>query len=91
MNLNLEHPFTSRAHRLLHWGHWFTFLNIFIALLISITYLTPETIPDTTIGWVYLLTSWIGHTAFLCFVCFLGILMRSLLNFDRRASGYFRQ
>lgn len=71
MNLNLEHPFTSRAHRLLHWGHWFTFLNIFIALLISITYLTPETIPDTTIGWVYLLTSWIGHTAFLCFVCFL--------------------
>lgn len=71
MNLNLEHTFNSRAHKLLHWGHWFTFLNIFIALLISITYLTPETIPDTAIGWAYLATSWIGHTAFLSFICFL--------------------
>lgn len=70
MNLNLEHPFTSRAQKLLHWGHWFTFLNIFIALLISLTYLTPETTPDTAIGWLYLMTSWIGHTAFLCFICF---------------------
>ncbi len=71
MNLSTHQPFTSRAHRLLNWGHWFTFFNILIALTISVTYIAPDATPQTVLGWVYLLTNWVSHTAFICFVCFL--------------------
>lgn len=61
----------NKIDRLLRWGHWFTFFNILLALLITGSYFFADPWPATGIGWIYLLLNWLGHTAFLCFLYFI--------------------
>lgn len=67
----------SYSKKLLHlisWSHWFTFFNIIAAIALSSYYLFSETAPDTLLGQVYLITTWVSHTAFLTFMSFVLIL-----------------
>lgn len=61
----------KKVNRLLNWGHWFTFFNILLALLITSSFWWSEPLPQTVLGSVYLLVNWLGHTAFLCFMFFI--------------------
>ena len=67
----------SYSKKLLHlisWSHWFTFFNIIAAIALSSYYLFSETAPDTLLGQVYLMTTWVSHIAFLTFMSFVLIL-----------------
>lgn len=61
----------NKIDRLLRWGHWYTFFNILLALLITGSYFLADPLPHTVVGWLYLLLNWLGHTAFLCFLFFI--------------------
>ena len=61
----------KKVNRLLNWGHWFTFFNILLALLVTSSFWWSEPLPQTVLGSVYLLVNWLGHTAFLCFMFFI--------------------
>jgi len=67
----------SYSKKLLHlisWSHWFTFFNIIVAVALSSYYLFSETAPDTLLGQIYLVTTWVSHIAFLTFMSFVLIL-----------------
>jgi len=67
----------SYSKKLLHlisWSHWFTFFNIFAAIALSSYYLFSETTPDSLLGQIYLITTWVSHIAFLTFMSFVLIL-----------------
>ena len=67
----------SYSKKLLHlisWSHWFTFFNIIAAIALSSYYLFSETMPDSLLGQIYLITTWISHIAFLTFMSFVLIL-----------------
>ena len=67
----------SYSKKLLHlisWSHWFTFFNIIAAIALSSYYLFSETTPDTLLGQIYLVTTWVSHIAFLTFMSFVLIL-----------------
>ncbi|MEJ6474601.1 DUF3413 domain-containing protein [Pseudoalteromonas piscicida] len=70
MNLTPHSPFSSKASQLLSWGHWFTFANIGLVLLISLVYLFADKSPSTFVGWFYMLITWISHTSFITFCAF---------------------
>jgi len=68
---------TTYSKRLLHlisWSHWFTFFNIIAAIGLSSFYLISETQPETLLGQVYLITTWLSHMGFLTFMSFVLIL-----------------
>lgn len=71
MILDPNQPFVDKAQRLSSWGHWFTFFNILVALLISSGFIVTDAVPSTPLGLTYLLTNWIGHTAFITFIGFI--------------------
>ena len=64
----------GRVSRLIGWGHWFTFVNIIISMLIGIRYFNQAPWPESWLGQVYLFSSWIGHFSFLAFIFYLLIL-----------------
>ncbi|WP_323942045.1 DUF3413 domain-containing protein [Aeromonas caviae] len=64
-------PYRDNVSRLITWGHWFSFFNIILAMLISTRYLGAISWPSTTLGVTYLVISWIGHFSFLSFVTYL--------------------
>ncbi|MCG7533651.1 DUF3413 domain-containing protein [Pseudoalteromonas sp. OOF1S-7] len=70
MNLSSHSPFSSKASQLLSWGHWFTFANIGLVLLITLSYLAADKAPTTTLGWLYMLVTWLSHTSFITFCVF---------------------
>lgn len=70
MNLSSQQAFSSKAAKLLSWGHWFTFANILFALLVSSLYLVSDPMPMTFSGKMFLLLNWLGHISFLTFLCF---------------------
>jgi membrane-anchored protein YejM (alkaline phosphatase superfamily) len=72
----------SYSKKLLHlisWSHWFTFFNIIVAIALSSYYLFSETAPDTVLGQIYLITTWVSHIAFLTFMSFVLILFPLIL------------
>ncbi|TMP26919.1 sulfatase [Pseudoalteromonas rubra] len=70
MNLSSHSPFSSKASQLLSWGHWFTFANIGLVLLITLSYLAADKAPSTALGWLYMLVTWLSHTSFITFCVF---------------------
>ena len=64
-------PYRDNVSRLITWGHWFSFFNIILAMLIATRYLGTISWPSTTLGVTYLIISWIGHFSFLSFVTYL--------------------
>ncbi|WP_416308301.1 DUF3413 domain-containing protein [Neptunicella sp. SCSIO 80796] len=65
-----ETPRRQRVTKLVGWGHWFAFFNIFIAIIIASIYTFNSRLPDTAFGALYLLTNWFGHISFLTFIGF---------------------
>ncbi len=61
----------ERVSRLVSWGHWFAFFNIVAAMLIGTRYITQSPWPETILGQLYLVTSWLGHFSFLVFALYL--------------------
>lgn len=70
MNLSSQQAFSSKAAKLLSWGHWFTFANILFALVVSSLYLISDPLPMTLSGKAFLIFNWLGHISFLTFLCF---------------------
>lgn len=66
----LEPRLAERISRLINWGHWFTFFNILLAMVIGSRYLIENGMPDTVLGFIYTLVTWAGHFAFLTFILF---------------------
>ena len=64
--LDADRPFT-----LLAWGHWFAFANMVLALVISYFYIEVNPAPETLLGCIFMLITWIGHFAFLSLSCFI--------------------
>ena len=53
------------------WGHWFLLGNILLGMSIAIRYILATPFPDTGMGQLYLLVSWIGHFGYIGFILFL--------------------
>ncbi len=72
-NFQLNNYFTYKdeVSRTISWGHWFMFLNIFIALLIGCGYLYDAPRPSTVLGLLYLIISWLGHFSCIVFLVYL--------------------
>lgn len=64
----------DRISRLISWGHWFTFTNILICLLVSVLYIETMGSTGTALGNLYLVLNWLGHFAFVPFVFFILLL-----------------
>lgn len=76
----------SYSKRLLHlisWSHWFTFFNVFIAILLSSFYVFGEKSPDTLLGHFYLYITWASHMGFLTFIGFVLIIFPIILIYPR--------
>lgn len=66
--------YSKKLLHLISWSHWFTFFNIIAAIALSSYYLFSETAPDTLLGQLYLVTTWVSHIAFLTFMSFVLVL-----------------
>ncbi|MGL5335124.1 MAG: DUF3413 domain-containing protein, partial [Enterovibrio sp.] len=56
--------------QLIGWGHWFSFFNIIAAMLLGYSYISQSGWPNTLLGQLYQLMSWIGHFGFLIFAVY---------------------
>ena len=70
MNLTPDNPFSSKASQLLSWGHWFTFANIGLVLVVCTIYLFADSPPNSGMGWFYMFVTWVSHTSFITFCAF---------------------
>ncbi len=75
------HQHREKIARSISWGHWFTFANIFLALLIGTLYFNSASTTGNTLARLYLGLSWLGHFAFLPFVFFIVLLFPFCLAF----------
>ena len=73
--------YSKKLLHLISWSHWFTFFNIGIAIVLSSFYLFSESSPETLLGQLYLLTTWLSHIAFLTFMSFVLIVFPLTLLF----------
>lgn len=73
--------YSKKLLRLISWSHWFTFFNIIAAVLLSTLYLVAEPKPETGFGMFYLITNWLGHTAFLTFIAFVLVVFPVIILF----------
>lgn len=64
----------DRISRLISWGHWFTFTNILLCLLVGVLYIETMGPMTSALGNLYLVLNWFGHFAFLPFVFFILLL-----------------
>lgn len=65
-----ESPRRQQITKHVGWGHWFALANILMAIAISLVYLFSTPIADTPISFIYLITTWLGHTSFIIFLGF---------------------
>lgn len=80
----------DRIARLISWGHWFTFANIILCLLIGLLYFDDNIATSSWLAWGYLGLSWLGHFAFLPFIIFILLLfpLCILVPYSRFLRGY---
>jgi len=71
--------YSKKLLQLISWSHWFAFFNILAAIVLSSYYLFSEGAPDTLLGQIYLITTWVSHTAFLTFISFVLVLFPLIL------------
>ncbi|OBT13059.1 hydrolase [Vibrio sp. UCD-FRSSP16_10] len=65
--VNSGNSYAERVSRLVSWGHWFSFFNVIISMLIGTRYIAESPWPETFLGQLYLASSWVGHFGFLVF------------------------
>ncbi|MBY6185202.1 DUF3413 domain-containing protein [Marinobacter hydrocarbonoclasticus] len=80
----------DKVSQLVLWGHWYTFFNMILAMLIATRYAATEGWPETLLGQAYFLSNLVGHFAFLGFAVYLLTLfpVTLLLPFSRILRGY---
>ncbi|GIU08072.1 MULTISPECIES: DUF3413 domain-containing protein [unclassified Shewanella] len=80
----------DRVSRLVSWGHWFAFINGLLAIIVGYRYLDTIGLPESFIGWSYLVISTIGHFSFLAFMVYLVFIfpVTLLLPYSRILRGY---
>lgn len=66
-----KHQRRDKIARLISWGHWFTFVNIILCLVLGTLYIEASPSADTAIGSLYTVANWVGHFAFMPFVFFI--------------------
>lgn len=66
--------YKNKVSQLISWGHWFSFFNIIVAMLLGTSYIFNSGWPETFAGQVYQTLSWVGHFSFLVFVVYLLII-----------------
>ncbi len=71
-------PFTDQrkdhVSPLILWGHWFTFANMILAMLIGLRFIAVQGWPDTLLGQFYTVINLIGHSAFMAFALYVFVL-----------------
>lgn len=70
-----ESPRRKQITQQVSWGHWFALANIVLATTISSVYLFSSPIPDTLISFIYLISTWLGHTSFITFLGFIILIL----------------
>lgn len=65
-----ETPRRQRVNKLVLWGHWFSLVNIVIAIVIASIYVFTTPFPSSLIGFLYLISNWVSHIGFLTFMSF---------------------
>lgn len=70
-----ESPRRKKITQQVTWGHWFAFANIIMATAISSVYLFSSPIADTPVSFIYLISTWLGHTSFITFLGFVILIM----------------
>jgi membrane-anchored protein YejM (alkaline phosphatase superfamily) len=70
-----ETPRRKLVTQLVSWGHWFTLLNIIIAITIASIYILNSPSPGTVLGKVYLFINWLSHIGFLTFFAFVILIL----------------
>lgn len=65
-----ETPRRILVTKLVNWGHWFTLLNIVIAVVIASVYVFTSPLPGTLLGTLFLFSNWLSHIGFLTFFGF---------------------
>ncbi|HIF9417324.1 DUF3413 domain-containing protein [Photobacterium damselae] len=66
--------YKDKVSQLISWGHWFSFFNIIAAMLLGTRYIIHSEWPETILGQLYLVLSWVGHFGFLVFAIYILIL-----------------
>lgn len=66
----VETPRRKLVTQLVNWGHWFTLLNIVIAIIIAAIYIFNSPAPGTPLGTLFLFANWVSHIGFLTFFGF---------------------
>ena len=72
--VNSRNTYKEKVSQLISWGHWFSFFNIIAAMLIGTRYIMDSEWPQTLLGQLYLVSSWVGHFGFLVFGLYILIL-----------------
>ncbi|WP_299082854.1 DUF3413 domain-containing protein [uncultured Paraglaciecola sp.] len=70
-----ETPRRKLITLLVNWGHWFTLLNIIIAITIAAIYILNSPAPGSVMGTLYLFTNWLSHIGFLTFFGFVLLIL----------------
>lgn len=66
--------YKNNVSQLISWGHWFSFFNIIAAMLLGTRYITHSGWPETFLGQMYQLLTWVGHFSFLVFAVYILII-----------------
>lgn len=82
--------YKDKVSQLISWGHWFSFFNIIAAMLLGSRYIVHSEWPETVLGQLYLLLSWVGHFGFLVFGLYILIIFpASFLIPSQRLMRFF--
>lgn len=71
MQITNYFTYKDEVSRAISWGHYFLFLNIFLALLIGLGYIYDTPRPTTGLAFFYLIISWLGHFSSIVFIFYL--------------------
>jgi len=69
--LETGHHYRDQVSKIISWGHWFSFANILLAIVIAARYIVIADWPETALGQAYSVISLLGHFSFIIFVFYL--------------------
>lgn len=77
--------YRDKVSRLVGWGHWFSFFNIIVAMLLGTRYIAASGWPESILGQTYQIFTWIGHFGFLVFAVYILIIFPAsfLIPYER--------
>ena len=70
----MQTTYRDKVSKIVGWGHWFTFVNVLIAVAIGVRYAIAGGWPTALLDNFYLFVYLLGHFAFLYFLGFIALL-----------------